>query len=251
MEPQGAETGSSAGSQGLTPAQLLMEKHEADGTHRPTVEDAVDEEDIAHPPPSTASAASAVIAQPAMSEKAAGKQKATEEPVPSKGSAAPDTQSEEMFPSLGAPKPRAPVVTPAWSKKISGGGANGVNGPANGVSASSNLSSRASTPASSGIGTPGVGRGPAPQVSLPGRHTERIHLAQSQMTPRTQMKKPMKDVLNDINRRSKAKVTYKEAPGAFVFEGTGTVEAVRLALKEVAKELGSKVRYSELLAQDR
>lgn len=251
---------SSSASDALTPAQKLMEKHAADEAHRPTVEDVVDEEDIAHPPPSASiqssrpDSAASSIPPTTMGEKAAGKQKVQDRensPVKKSNANAPlNTQSEESFPALG-PAKRAPVSVPSpWGRKPASVTTNGVNGAANGL-ASSNASSRASTPAS-GMDIPysyapsaaGAHRGSNLQtLSLPGKYTERIQFAPSQLLPRHQLKKPMNDVLRDINRRSKAKVEYKSGPGGnIVFEGTGSVDAVRQALKEVANELGSKVK---------
>lgn len=212
-----------------TPAQKLEARLAQEETHRPTVEDVPDEDDLAHPAPSAAP-----------SEK--GKQKAQDVETPKKSPANPpiNIASEEMFPGLGAPKAHTPAaVSSAWGRKPASVSANGVNG-----AAASNGTSRASTPAS-GIATPTTPsvRGPGPQtMTLPGRYVESISLAPSQMIPRQLQKKPMADVIRDINRRSKAKVEMKPGNmGNIVFQGTGPVDAVRSALREVAKELGSKV----------
>lgn len=259
--------------QEASPAEQLMKKHAADESHRATIEDVVDEEDIAHPPPSAhlqGSAAGPSSDPPSepksesMSAKAAGKQKAKEEPItdqaPAKsGSIMIDTKSDEAFPSLGpGPKPRAAAaVSSAWGAKkpasVAKAAANGVNGHAAEPSTSSTTSSRASTPAS-GMLTPSsvaasatpqshLSRGPTPQIlSMPGRHTEGIQFAPSQLLPRNQLKKPVMDVLRDINKRSKATVEMRPGPGGMInFEGRGPTDAVRQALKDVAKELGSKV----------
>ena len=260
--------GSSATSDHLSPAQKLQEKHAAEAAHRATIEDVVDEEDIIHPPPSThapSDGAPAPVLLPAvdgMSDRAAGKQKASEEPngLPASkkadGNATLDMKSEESFPALGGgPKPQAQApVARAWGAKKPGFlGHPGPNG-ANGIgSISSTTSSRASTPAS-GMLTPSSptasvtpqSRGVSmPQyIPIPGRHSERIQFAPSQLLPRDQLKKPLQDVLRAINKRSKATVEMKPGPnGAIVFEGTGPVEHARQALKEVAKEVGSKVGF--------
>lgn len=226
-----SEAVSASATEGLTPAQKLMEQHD----HHVTVEDVVDEEDLAHPPPSARSAPDGAAP---LSEKAAGKQKAQDAPAKKP---ALNTSSEEAFPALGPVKPRAQAsVAPTWGKKPAAVTSNGVNGgPA------SNNSSRSSTPAS-GFGTPAsltVGRGPLlPTVNIPGKHTERISFSPNQLTPRAQLKKPVNDIIRDINRRSKAKLEYKSGPGGTViFESTGPVEAVRQSLKEIANEVGSKV----------
>lgn len=219
-----SEAVASSATEGLTPAQKLMQEHD----HHATVEEVPDEEDIAHPPPSAKSAADEPL-----SEKAAGKQKVSDAPAPKK--AALNTSSEEAFPALGPVKPRAQApVAPTWGKKPASVTANGVNG-----GAASNATSGTSTPASLPIG-----RGPAlPSMNIPGKHTERISFSPNQLTPRQQLKKPVNDIIRDINRRSKAKLEYKSGPGGTViFESTGPVEAVRQTLKEIANEVGSKVR---------
>lgn len=244
---------SGSSSEGLTPAQKLMERHGED-SHNPTVEEVIDQEDIDHPPPSmVASTASTNEAAPSaptpaepLSDKAAGKQPATDTPAPkSRGSQAPlDTQSEELFPALGAPKSRAAAAPTPWSHKPAavGKAANGVNGLANGSAARNSASSGTSAPAP-GIMTPSSAAPSMGGMSLPGRHTERIQFAPSQLTPRPQLKKPMADILRDINKRSKAKVGMSQGAGGIVtFESTGpTADVVRQALKEVASLLGSKV----------
>ncbi|KAL8736750.1 MAG: hypothetical protein Q9166_000116 [cf. Caloplaca sp. 2 TL-2023] len=247
-----------------SPAQRLQEKHGADAAHRPMVEDIIDEEDIAHPPPSMKTAAAGptstkdIVSQP-MSEKAAGKQKATEEPTePTPRPNAPssivlDTESEDAFPALGGgPKSQAPApVAMAWGARKPPGVANAVPNGVNGQGpVFSTSSSRASTPVSDKL-TPASANasvasdrgGPAiPQhIPIPGRHSERIQFAPSQLLPRDQLKKPLQDVLRNINKRSKATVEMKSGPGGtMIFEGIGPVDATRQALRDVAREVGSK-----------
>lgn len=216
-----SEAVASSAPEGLTPAQKLMQEH---ADHHVTVEDVVDEDDVAHPPPSTTSPAHGSAP---LSDKAAGKQRAADDAAPSKKPAL-NTSSEEAFPALGPVKPRAQAsVAPTWGKKPASVTSNGVNGSAH---------------AHDGSSAAPAGRGPAlPSMSIPGKHTERISLASHQVAPRGELKKPINEIVRDINRRSKAKLEYKQAPGALIFEATGSVEAVRQALKEVANEVGSKV----------
>lgn len=251
-------------SQSLTAAERLQQKHEADAAHGPTIEEVLDEEDLAHPPPSMHLAPESepthdpVEQTVPKSEKAAGKQKARDEPaqtpVTSKvnGVVSFDAQDHEAFPALGS-GPKAPAPVPAamaWGAKKPSSlhtGANGANGNA---APSSMSSSRASTP-TSGLMTPAsnsASRGPQTrglsmpqQMPMPGRHSERIQFAPSQLLPRDQLKKPLQDVLRSINKSSKAKVEMKSGPnGNIIFEGTGPVDAARQALKDLAKEVGSK-----------
>lgn len=219
-------------SEGLTPAQKLMEQHD----HHATVEDVVDEEDVAHPLPSVSKPESSDAAPAAsLSEKAAGKQKA--EPAPAKKSNVLNTADEELFPALGPVKPRAPApIAPTWGKKPASVAANGVNG--SGLAASNNTS-RASTPASAPAG-------PAIQnMNLPGKHRQQIEFHPSTLTPRQQLKKPLNDIIRDINRRSRAKLEHKAGPsGMVIFEATGPPDAVHQSLKEIANEVGSKVNIT-------
>ena len=248
-----------------SPAQRLQQKHVADAAHRPMVEDVVDEEDIAHPPPSM-KAATPILSTvdekgplPSL-EKATGKQKAREDPIepPSSANIPPpvilDTKSEDAFPALGrGSKPQAPASVPmAWGARKPLGVANAVPNGINGQGpVSSTSSSRASTPgsgklmpASTNASVASHRRGPSNPQSLPipGRHSERIQFAPSQLLRREQLKKPLHDVLRSINKSSKATVAMKSGPdGTIIFEGTGPVDAARQALRDVAKEVGSKV----------
>ncbi|KAF2091552.1 RNA binding effector protein-like protein Scp160 [Saccharata proteae CBS 121410] len=229
--------------EGLTAAQKLEQRLAAEEAHRVTIEDAVDEEDLAHPPPSASVSATPDTApSPApMSEKVAGKQKAQDAPTTTPAGNAGLNLSEENFPGLGAPKARPSAAMPSpWSRKPASVNANGVNGSAKSVA-----SSRASTPAA-GNTTPNSGvptiRGPVPQMlNIPGRNTESIVLAPDQLMPRDQLKRPVKDVLLDISKHSKARVEMRESPQGWVFQATGPVDDARQALKEVAKQLGKQL----------
>ena len=261
---------SSTKSENLSAAERLKARHEAEAAHHTMIEDVVDEEDLAHPPPSmhtapvTDTALPTFVPEKPLSEKAAGKQKAKEEPAPTQpavktnGSQYLNTHSEEAFPALGGgPKASAPVSAPiAWGAKKPSSLHSGINGTNGHAPLSSMESSRASTP-TSGMMTPASTntsfapqpRGLSmPHMAMPGRHTERIQFAPSQLLPKDKMKKPLQEVLRGINKRSKAKVEMKPGPnGVIIFEGTGPVDAVRQALKDLAKEVGSTVCLPSLL----
>ncbi|KAJ4349631.1 uncharacterized protein N0V89_008247 [Didymosphaeria variabile] len=231
MASEAVATGSS--SEGLTPAQKLMEQHD----HHVTVEDVVDEDDLTHPPPSAALKSDAIDSAAApLSEKAAGKQKANDTAAPAKKAAGLNTASEEAFPALGPVKPRAQAaVAPTWGKKPASLAANGVNG--------SGTASRASNPAS-GTATPAsvpASRGPAlPSMALPGKHKEQIAFLTSDLKPLKELKKPIPQIIHDINKRSKARLERKESPNGVIFEATGPAPAVRQSLLEVANEVLAK-----------
>ncbi|KAH8704958.1 putative RNA binding effector protein Scp160 [Talaromyces proteolyticus] len=202
------------GQSSKSPAALLSEQHEK---HNVTIEDVVDEEDIKHPPPS-------LPGQPVIAESSETPAPAT--PKPKKAPVF-DVQSEELFPALGSgPKSKAAANVPtAWGAKKPGVAAT----PANGTPAAPQPSA-----SSEFSDIPKI-------ISLPGKHVEQLRLAPSQMLPRGQLKKPVRDILRDITKRSKATVDMRGGPnGSIIFEGKGSADAVRQALKEVAQQVGSK-----------
>jgi hypothetical protein len=149
-----SEAVASSATEGLTPAQKLMQEHD----HHVTVEDVPDEEDLVHPAPSTTTKSAS---DAPLSEKAAGKQKAADTPAPKKPAL--NTSSEEAFPALGPVKPRAQAVAPTWGKKPAAVTSTNTNGDAS--------SNDAALP---------IGRGPAlPSMNIPGKHTERISFSRS------------------------------------------------------------------------
>ena len=254
---------SSIASAPQTAAERLREKHEAEAAHRAMVEDADDEYDIAHPPPSAQAARepeatpAAIESNAPLSEKAAGKQKARDESPQAvagakmNGVTTLDTQSEEAFPVLGSgPKAAGPApTTMAWGAKKPSAVHSGLNGANGHASLSSMASSRASTPtsgvmtpASTNASIPHQARGIPQHMPMPGRHSETIQFAPSQLLTRDQLKKPLPETLRAINKRSKANVEMKPGVnGSIIFQGTGPVDATRQALKDLAKEVGSRV----------
>ena len=243
-----ATNGGSSDVEALTPAQKLLAKHTADEAHQPHVEDVIDEDDLLHPPPSSTrpdatepDTVSGAIRS--ISEVAKGKQKVQDADDQSAKLTSPNlnTESEEAFPALGPPKGRPTVpVAQTLAKKPAIVSLNGNKSATNGKAPSSTTSSRPSTPASGINGSPAL-----PGVALPGRHVERITFAPNQIKPPPQMKKTIPQVLLEINQKSKAKVTMREGVGGVrIFEGTGPVDAVRQALREIANQIGSKVSTS-------
>ncbi|KAI1134137.1 putative RNA binding effector protein Scp160 [Hypoxylon sp. FL0543] len=202
-------------------AARLLQKHAENPLHHVTVEDAPDEELKS---PSAADTAEKSSWAPSASTKAAGKQ-------PAKDSGPLDTQSHEAFPELGAPKTTATSksnVSPIWG---------GANGKANGTSWSANGTPRTSTPAS-GVSTP---TGVPPSMSIPGRNVETLLLEAQHVLPRTQLKRPLQDILKDINRKSRAVITLAPAPsGHFKFEATGPQDKAQQALRDLVQQIGTK-----------
>ncbi|KAH7312304.1 hypothetical protein B0I35DRAFT_452305 [Stachybotrys elegans] len=199
----------------LSAAQKLMQKH-AEVPHTVTVEDAPDE-DL---PAKEASDASGSWAAP-MSSKAAGKQKQT-------SNSGLDTQSHELFPELGPAKSKSANVAPIWGAKNTGK----ANGSANGTHASSNPASGASTP-----------KGAVPAMSIPGRNIESVTIEPQYIMPRNQLKKPIPDIIKDLNRKSRATITMTQSSnGRLKFDATGPQEIAQQALKDLVQNIG--LRFS-------
>jgi hypothetical protein len=230
-----------------------MQKHH-DEAHKATIEEVPDEEDLKHGPEPTSSS----VLEPTeeapqsskwgatMSAKAAGKQK--EEVGPSKEkSPLLDTQSNESFPGLGgAHKPAHTTQSkPSWVAKPAPTGPAAANGRTNGISTNGS-----STP-KSGFNTPpsavsqSAGRG-APQ-SLAGQIQLPILVLQKQeVLPRNQLKKPLADILKDINKKLRTNITVTTGEGGVLEfrETSNQKEAVRnQAIRDLGAQIGAKVSY--------
>ncbi|CAN8098514.1 unnamed protein product [Discula destructiva] len=205
----------------LSAAEQMQLEHaqQAEG-HHVTVEDVPDEDLKPH-------VAAEPVDTPSLSEKATG------QPAPSPAKPVKlDIQSEELFPSLGdAQAIKAPTM---WggAKNVLGDKTNGKH-PANGTS-------RTATP-SSGVATPPAKSTPsgAPNVHIPGVYAETLNLQPQELKPRDQLRRPLDQILQDINRSSRA--TIKAIPSARGqrFEAKGPQEAAQQALKELVKQIGS------------
>lgn len=224
-------------------AQRLLQEH---SSHRVTLETVPDEEDLKHeatlraetasdapgPAPTDAPAAS-WAATP--SAKAAGKQKA--EPVPDQTI---DTHSHELFPELGAPKKAAAAnVAPVWSAKAGGAASNGAKDGASSP-ATSNGSNSDSAPAAARSSGP-------PSLNIPGRNVSSVSLEEHQVLPRNSLKRPIPDLIKDINRKSRANITMLPPTGGRrQFNATGPPEVAQQALRDLVQQIGAKVRRSSL-----
>ena len=207
-------------------AQKLLQKH---NDHHTTIED-VPDEDLKSTGGGNAGGDAAPSWAPAMSAKAAGKQKAQEPRT------ALDTQSHELFPELGGPKKSVGNVAPIWSAK------SGTNGKLNGASPANGIS-RASTPGS-GAATPSARHGP-PSMSIPGRNVEHVLLEPQHVLSRSQLKRPIPDIIKDANRRSRANITMIPSTGGRMkFEASGPQDIAQQALKDLVQQIGTKVCFT-------
>lgn len=211
----------------LSAAEKMQLEHEQAEAHHVTVEEVPDEDLKPHQPSSDApdnnSPASA-------SDKAAAaaKQKDT---APAKPAAKLDIQSEELFPSLSDAS--ASKVPSLWgAKSVPNDKTNGNgNHLANGTG-----SSRTATP------PPKTTRGGAPNVHIPGVYSETLTLQPQELKARDQLKRPLPQILQDLNRTSRATVRSLPAARGQKFEAKGPQEAAQQALKELVKQIGSTVR---------
>lgn len=198
-----------------TPAQLMAERDASTSTHKVTIEDVVDEEDIEHPPPSHGASTPAVNEPPTngtngiMSEKAAGKQKEKA------GMLYP--HDDEAFPALG-PAPKATAQAPGWGAKGT------LRSPA--------------SPALSGTSTPARpgSRGPAGGINLPSQNRDHFDISTQDMNPNA----PLRKVLDDAKRKYKVNTGVQEISGGrerrFFAEGPQK-QQVRNALLEISKAI--------------
>ncbi|KAK0629124.1 hypothetical protein B0T17DRAFT_505715 [Bombardia bombarda] len=213
-------------------ASQLLQQHTAANAHRVIVEEVEDEELHRPVPPSVEASASEPKpswVEPTPAAKPAAKPKA-QAPLPSL-----DTQSHELFPELGAPKGKANAsVAPIWGAKTS------ANGTTNGAS-SVNGTPRTSTPAS-GVSTPtGSGQHGPPRVSIPGRNIETLYLEPQHVLARNQLKRPLPDIIKDLNRRGRANISMSTlGNGKYKFEAQGTQDIAQQALKDLVNQIGTK-----------
>ncbi|KAI2617827.1 hypothetical protein GGR54DRAFT_607109 [Hypoxylon sp. NC1633] len=208
-------------------AARLLQKHAENPLHV-TVED-VPDEDLKSTSVADVDEKSSTWGQ-TMSTRAAGKKPAQEPP------ASLDTQSHEAFPELGVPKNATASksnISPIW-----GGVKSGANGKVNGTSSwSGNGTPGTSTPAS-GVSTP---TGVPPPVSIPGRNTQTLLLESQYIMPRAQLKRPIQDIVKDINRKSRAVISMVPAPsGHLKFEAAGPADKAQQALQELVQQIGIK-----------
>ena len=250
-----ASTSSSAqGESALTPAQRLRAQHTAAQSHQPTVVGAQNGEDFTHPPPSTQSTPPEPLDAESMSAKAAGKQRATSESTEfddgkqngkqngePKVSAALNPTSEVDFPALAA-QPSTARPSAAWGNRpstVSQGFPNGSSQPYSGVSSRPSTSGQSTNHEPTGT-TAAANRRP---MKLPGfEYSDSITLSPSQIRSSSEMKKTVKQILDESNRKWKSKVTSRTTTnGQRVFEAQGpSQESVRDVLKSVVAEVGAK-----------
>ncbi|KAM0281687.1 hypothetical protein ACHAQH_003418 [Verticillium albo-atrum] len=184
----------------LSAAQKLMSQH-ADVPHHVEIEEVPDED---------------------LPLKAVEKPKETQRPNHRL-----DTQSHDLFPELGVGKGKGSAnVAPIWGAKNTDGRS---ASPANGIS-------RTSTPGS-GTGTP---KGGVPLMNIPGRNVENLVLEPQYILPRGQLRRPIPDIIKDINRKSRANITMSTSSnGRLKFEATGQQDIAQQALKDLVQQIGT------------
>lgn len=220
--------------------KLQLEHAQAAEGHHVTVEEVPDEDLKLH------HASAGPTDSSTMSDKAAGKQReASAAPSPAKASKL-DIQSQELFPELGGPKSQATKNVPKWGAAnvniLSDKTTTNGNGPA------ATAANGAATP-SSGTATPKKSTpSGVPLVRLPGRYTETLNLEPQELKPREQLRRPLAQILQDINRTSRAQVKSVPAARGQRFEVVGPQESAQQALKELVKQIGSTVGHIRSLA---
>jgi hypothetical protein len=240
-----AQNGTSGanGSSSMSAAQRLMQKSQ-DESHRPTIEDVPDEEDLTpHPHPisssvleSTDEPAVAPSWAPSISAKTAGKRK--EEPSSGKANTPLlDTQSDELFPGLGgAPKPVKTTPSPWVAKR----GPPATNGARNGTSTngSSTPISDTSIPASQTVSKDAT-KSSAGVAGL-------SYTFPSKDLPRSATRKPLPEIVKEIGKKYRLDLKQTTVEGGDIritAVGHPTTDAAkkRQAFKEVGLQINTKV----------
>ena len=199
-------------------AQQLLQKH-AEAPHHVTIEDA---EDPDLPAPSQRNATASSAQAPAQKG-------------PSKSNL--DTQSHELFPELGASKGKSANVAPVWGAKSNSGG------KANGASPSI-----ASPPPASTSPAAAPSQTAKPSMFIPGRNVESVTLEPRYVLQRGQLKRPIPDIIKDLNRKSRANISMSTASnGRLKFDATGPQEVAQQALKDLVQQIGTRVCPNPIL----
>lgn len=162
---------------------------------------------------------------------------APDEDLPAKPAAAP-VNYEEAFPSLGGNangqkgKSKDPVGPSIWMAKVP---TSAANTPVNGTS-------RASTPASgAGFTAPPPATAGPNSLNLPGRHSEYVVLEPQYILPRNQLKRPVPDLVKDLNRKSRAVLKTTSLPnGGLRVEATGPQDKAQQAIRDLVNQIGTK-----------
>jgi hypothetical protein len=84
-------------------------------------------------------------------------------------------------------------------------------------------------------------------MAIPGRNVETIMLPSSSILPRTQLRRPIPDIVKDINRKSRAVITMANGPGGQLkFEASGPQDKAQQALRDLVSQIGRKVSTNAL-----
>ncbi|CZS96756.1 related to SCP160 protein [Rhynchosporium graminicola] len=221
-----SENGTNGSGAPLSAAQRLQQMHTA---HKVSVDEVPDESDLKHPPaPLAENHILEDLDEPtassnwpaATSAKAAGKRR-VDDSSDKENAPILDPQSTTAFPGLGgAPKPtQAPVLAGSWGgKPINGANSGATNGSATPTSAP-----RSSVQA------------PAVQIQAP-----RLVLQKNEVLPRNQLKKPLPDLLKDINKKLRTNLTMRTGEnGILEFrESSNQKEALK---QQAVRDLGAQI----------
>jgi hypothetical protein len=243
-------SGANTGNTKPSAAQKLREKH--DESHKPTIEDVPDEEDLTpHPHPVSSSilestdepAATPGWAAP-MSAKAAGKRKEGSSSGKA-NTAVLDTQSDESFPGLGGSKVPVRTAPSPWVSKT---GPQVTNSARSGISTNG-----ASTPAPATNTPPPVASQRAPKVAAPSSGKkdpeeekknepyEKSYIFDPKELPRSATKKPLPDLLRDINKKYRLNFTQTTGAGGAIKITVASTKRYESVIQQALKELGSHI----------
>uniref|UniRef100_A0A8H7TPT7 K Homology domain-containing protein n=1 Tax=Bionectria ochroleuca TaxID=29856 RepID=A0A8H7TPT7_BIOOC len=76
---------------------------------------------------------------------------------------------------------------------------------------------------------------------IPGRNVESITLEPQDVMPRGQLRRPIADIIKDINRKSRANISMGGASnGRLKFDATGPQDVAQQALKDLVSQIGTR-----------
>lgn len=199
-------------------ASLLREQHTS---HLASVEDTSDEDLGSKPTASTETAGPSTNPEPAATA-AKGPRLATD--------------SRELFPELGGANKSAGNVAPVWPARAN------ANGKANGTSPA-NATPEVSAPPSGAASPAFAELSGAPKLSLPGKHTEFFLMDKAELRPRSEMKRPMADIIRDFNRKSRAQIkVVPHSEEVLRIEVTGPKDATTQSMRDFVALIGARVK---------
>lgn len=234
METMAFTMASNSPAKGLSAAQILMQKHQE--AHKPFIEEDIPKNTLI----STSSIRESMVDDSKMfdvtNNPAKTLVKHNIQQTLENHSQTLDTKCDKLFPGLGAGAPKA-VSAPVWGANRTGvEGLHSLDDQKSPPSSGASMPSRINPMSSSARSLP---------QSLAGQIQPPILTLQTKdVLPRNQLKKPIPDILRDINRKLRTNLVLMTGEGGVLEfrETSNQKESLKqLAIKELGTLVGAKV----------